>query len=361
MKNCIHTILVFLLLGCGSPGKKEIKAVKLQGETQGTTYHITYIDPYMWGFQQEIDSILKEIDQSLSTYIESSVISNFNKADTMSQIDRHVLRVFWKSKEIHHYTNGAFDPTVKPLINIWGFGGEKVIMLETLDSALIDSMHKFIGLEKVQLYDKTKDKIIEYLGDKEFAPSEYYLVKSHPAIQLDFNAIAQGYTVDLIAEFLQKNEIANYLVEVGGEVRVKGSNTKGERWKIGIDKPQNEAEFGREIQAIVSLKNKSLATSGNYRKFYVKDGVKYSHTINPKTGFPVRHMPSLLSVTVLAMDCMTADGYATAMMAMGFEKSKKLLYANDWLEAYIIYDNEKGGWDTYITKKMRQVLEEQTE
>lgn len=354
-KNIIYTFIL-LAFSCKNETPQE-NFIKIEGNTQGTTYHINYSEKNAITYEKEIDSILKVIDNSLSIYIDSSILSKFNLSDTGSSIDEHILRVFWKSCEIHHYSRGAFDPTVKPLIDFWGFGTDRINVMEQIDKNQVDSILRFVGLEKIKLYEKTGDTVYEYLSDKEFPDGKYYLLKNNPAIQLDFNAIAQGYTVDVIAMFLETKGVENYLVEIGGELRVKGKNSRGEYWKVGIDKPVDESKLERPLQAVVSLKDKAIATSGNYRKFFIKDGVKYSHTIDTKTGFPVQQKTTILSATVLADDCMSADGYATALMAMGLEKAKELIYSSDYLEAYIIYD-ENGEWKSFLTEKMKSIIEE---
>lgn len=359
MKKKAIYIFILLAFSCRNKTQQE-NFIKIEGNTQGTTYHINYSEKNAITYEKQIDSLLKVIDNSLSMYIDSSILSAFNSSDTGSRIDEHILKVFWKSCEIHHYSGGAFDPTVKPLIDFWGFGTDKINVMAQIDKNQVDSILRFVGLEKVKLYEKTMDTIYEYLSDKEFPDGEYYLLKNNPAVQLDFNAIAQGYTVDLIAGFLEKKGVENYMVEIGGELRVKGKNSRGELWKIGIDKPIDESKLERPLQAVVTLKNKAIATSGNYRKFFVKEGVKYSHTIDTRTGFPVQQKTAILSATVLTDDCMSADGYATALMALGLEKAKELIYSSDYLEAYIIYD-ENGEWKSFLTEKMKTIVEEKKE
>ena len=208
-----------------------------------------------------------------------------------------------------------------------------------IDSALIDSLLQLIGMDKVV-----------FEGDK--------VIKQNPGIKLDVNAIAQGYTVDVISGFFENKDILNYLVEIGGEVRTRGTKAKGESWKIGVDKPYDYNFIpGRDLQVILSLSNLSLATSGNYRKFFEEDGIKYSHSINPKTGYPVRH--NLLSVTVVAEDCMTADAYATAFLVMGLEESRKIGLTEKGLEVYFIYSDEKGEFQTYSTLGFDRLIEEE--
>ncbi|MCB0410235.1 MAG: FAD:protein FMN transferase, partial [Flavobacteriales bacterium] len=198
------------------------------------------------------------------------------------------------------------------------------------------------------------DSLLKFVDFNQVSINDSLVMKINPGTMLDFNAIAQGYSVDVLALFLEEKGIENYMVEVGGELRVKGVNKNDTLWRVGIDKPiENNRE--RELQAIISLENSSLATSGNYRKFYEKDGVKYSHTINPLTGYPVQH--SLLSVTVIAPTCALADAYATAFMVLGLEKSKQIVENNPDLEAFFIYSNEKNEMETFATKQIRKFIE----
>lgn len=331
MKKICLLSIVGLLISCGKnkPLKQEIK---VEGYAQGTTYHVTYISSDGMNYQRSIDSLLIEIDNSLSTYQERSIISRFNQSDSIQLIDNMFRDVFIDAKMVYEQTNGAFEPTVAPIVNAWGFGFKN---LENTDSTFIDSLLKFVDFNQVSINDSL-------------------VMKTNPGTMLDFNAIAQGYSVDVLALFLEEKGIENYMVEVGGELRVKGVNKNDTLWRVGIDKPiENNSE--RELQAIISLENRSLATSGNYRKFYEKDGVKYSHTINPKTGYPVQH--SLLSVTVIAPTCSLADAYATAFMVLGLEKSKQIVENNPDLEAFFIYSNEKNEMETFATKQIRKFIE----
>jgi FAD:protein FMN transferase len=346
-------ILTIFLHSCGQKNSEE-SVVKISGLAQGSSYHISYIDENQRNYKFQIDSILKEIDLSMSTYMDSSTLSKFNQSkDSIVDIDLHIVNVFWKANEIYFNTQGAFDPTVKPILNFWGFGSDKITAWDVIDSAIVQEIVDKIGLEKILLYDKKQNKVVEYLGDKTFEKGSYALVKLDKNIELDFNAIAQGYTVDVIAAFLDKKSIQNYMVEVGGEVITKGKSPRGDNWLIGIDVPkEDESKLGRELQAMISMENQAIATSGNYRKYYIKDGVKYSHTINPKTGFPVQHQ--LLSATVVAKDCMTADAYATAFMVLGLNHSLALLDELDFLSVYFIYAGENGELKTFISEKLEK-------
>jgi thiamine biosynthesis lipoprotein len=258
-----------------------------------------------------------------------------NKNDTAVIVDDYFSDVFNKSIEVSEKTKGLFDVTVAPIINAYGFGFTKK---EKVNKILIDSLLKYIGYKKVRL-----------IGKK--------LVKEIPQVMLDFNAIAQGYTVDVLASFLESNGISNYLVEVGGELRAKGKNIDDSCWTVGIEQPNEIPTDEVSLKAIIKIKDKSLATSGNYKRYYVEDGKKYTHIINPFTGYPAKN--NLLSASVIAGNCMTADAYATAFMVMGLEKSKQFLSEhNDLnLEVFFIYD-ENGASKTYTSKKFEENVEE---
>ncbi len=325
----IITLLGLFIFSC----KQKTEYISFGGFTQGTTYSITYQSNDTINYKKEIEHLLADFDTSLSTYNPHSVITKINVNES-KHIDKYLSVVLKKSKEIYDITNGAFDITVAPLVNAWGFGFKNK---EEITNAKIDSILEFVGFNLVK-----------------FENNE--LSKNDPRIMLDMNAIAQGYSVDIVADFLEHKGITNYLVEIGGEVKTKGVNSKGKDWKIGIDKPiDNNNVPGENLQAIIKLTNQSLATSGNYRKFYERNGIKYSHTINPKTGYPVTH--SLLSTTVIANDCMTADAYATAFMVMGLEKAYKLAEKLCDIEAYFIYNDENGAYQEMYTPKMKELIE----
>jgi len=307
--------------------------IYIEGFTQGTTYYIAYQDNKNRNYQSKISSILKKINKSFSTYIPNSVISKINKGSKPVKVNENFKAVFNKAIEISEKTRGAFDITIAPLVNAWGFGVTDRIKT---DSAVVDSLLQFVGINKVKLENNR-------------------IIKENNQVMLDMNAIAQGFTADLIAEFLFKKGINNYLVEIGGEVNARGKKLNGDLWKIGIDKPiENSNQFNRQLQTVLQLSNRSLATSGNYRKFYVENGVKYAHSINPETGFPVKH--NLLSVTVIAEDCMTADAFATAFMVMGMQKSKDYVNNDPELEAYFIFSNDSGDFEVYYTEGISQMI-----
>jgi len=312
--------------------------ISLTGPTQGTSYHITYESYDSVDYQGEIDSLLRHFDLSLSTYEPASVISRINRDEPDVELTDYFIECFKASERIFIESEGVFDITVAPVVNAWGFGfTEKA----DPDSIMIDSLLQYIGMEHIRIENNR-------------------IVKDFPGIMLDVNAIAQGYAVDVVSKYFDSKAITNYLVEIGGEVRAKGKNARGLYWRVGIDKPIDGIQIpGVQMEAVVSLKDRSLATSGNYRRFYIKDGVKYSHTIDPSTGYPVQH--NLLSATVVAEECMIADGFATVFMVGGVEKSKSILKNRKDLEAYLIYTDESGKYTTFSTPGMRRFLTKVTD
>lgn len=333
MKKILFPLICVLLFFTACNNKKNL--IKIEGNAQGTTYHITYITEGDINYQTAIDSLLKNIDYSMSTWLPNSLISRINNNDKTVLADQYFIDVFNKSLEVSQKTDGLFDVTVGPIVNSWGFGFSKK---ETINNNSIDSLLHFVGYKMVRLE-----------GHK--------IIKEKPQIQLDFNAIAQGYSVDVLANYLESKGINNYLVELGGELKAKGKKDADENWKVGIDKPNEKELPERKLQAIINLNNKALATSGNYRKFYVEGGQKFAHIINPKTGYPAKQ--NLLSTTVIADDCITADAYATAFMVMGLEQSKAFLEKNKELklEVYFIYD-DRGIWKTYTSKNLKKWIQE---
>ena len=329
----ILIVISFILVAGCIENNNQLK--RLSGNAQGTTYHISYLSPDNINWKPAIDSVLKKIDSSLSTYLPTSTISRFNKNDSSVIADKYFTDVFKQSIQVSEKTEGLFDVTVAPVINAWGFGFTKRTIV---DSALVDSLLQFVGYKKVQMVDGR-------------------IIKAKPQIMLDFNAIAQGYTVDVLGAYIESRGISNYMVELGGEVLTNGKKSKNEYWRVGIDKPSESPGDERPLQAIIKLKDKALATSGNYRKFYIENGKKYAHIIDPRTGYPAKH--KLLSATVISEDCMTADAYATAFMVMGLERSKQFLSKNQelGLEVYFIYD-ENGIWKTYKSETLIEWIEE---
>jgi thiamine biosynthesis lipoprotein len=327
--NGVAVLSVISLFSCASVQKK----VMFQGQTQGTYYAVTYFDSGGRNFQPQIDSILKAFDLSVSMWMPESVISRINRGDSLVQPDDWFIDIFKRSEEIAVKTGGAFDCTVGPLVNAWGFGFKGKIKM---DQAKVDSLLQYVGFRKVSL--DNRNRILKPYG-----------------VRFDFNAIAQGYAVDVLGNYLALQGIKNYLIDIGGEVLGRGSKPDGQPWLVGIENPAADSLSERTINTRVHLTDKALSTSGNYRKYYEENGVRYSHTIDPHTGYPVRH--SLLSVSVLAGDCATADGYATAFMVMGFDKAREFVENEPDMEAFFIISGEAGAYQTYATKGLEEIIE----
>ncbi len=331
MKQILYLLVVLVFFGCGEDQVQKQK-ITVSGYAQGTTYNIVYISNDGKNYQRAIDSTLIEIDNSMSTYNKNSLISKFNGEVSEVEVDELFKEVLAISKKVYEVTDKNFDPTIAPIVNFWGFGFENK---NDRDTSLIDSLIQLVDLESISI----KGNLIR---------------KQNQKVMLDFNAVAQGYTVDVLGDLLERRGISNYLVEVGGELKAKGVNMEDTLWRIGIDKPLPDMQK-REIEAIVHMENRSLATSGNYRKFYEKGGKKYSHTIDPKTGYPVQH--NLLSATVVANECAYADAYATAFMVMGIDESKLFLQERNELDALLIYSDEEGNLQHFITKNLESKIE----
>jgi thiamine biosynthesis lipoprotein len=301
----------------------------ISGNTQGTTYTIIIVDDNGKINKSEIDAQLRNFDLSLSTYIDESVISKINNSSSsivISDAFHFFEKCYLESQHIYQITDGKFDPSVFPLVKGWGFMND----LETpLAQDQIDSILNFVSFERGRYHQV------------DFQDAEITMTKSNPNFKLDFNAIAQGLSVDVIYDFIEKKGCKNFYVEIGGELKVKGHNKNGMPWNIAVDSPIENLQT-RERDTIIHISNKAIATSGNYRKFYVKDGIKYSHTLNPSTGKPVTH--SLLSATVIANKCSTSDAYATAFMVMGTEGALRFVreHPEENLEVYLLYANTKG-------------------
>ncbi|MEQ8623729.1 MAG: FAD:protein FMN transferase [Vicingaceae bacterium] len=337
MKNIIFFAFLSCVLFSCQPNKSDSNELVnqeyiLQGEAQGTTYTIKYLGDSSLSLKHQVDSLLSAFDKSLSTYLPSSLISQFNQSDSMV-IDEIFKQVFLLSKEINEITSGAFDPSIGPLIKAWGFDYSKP---EKMDSTKVDSLLAICGFDLFSLKDSVLSKKVK-------------------GARLNFNANAQGYSVDLICKLLDEKKVENYYVELGGELKVKGKNKRGEWWLIGIDRPEGK-NLERNLGARISLENQAMATSGNYRKYYEIDGNRYSHTLNPKTGYPAKN--KLMSATVIANDCGTADAYATAFMVMGVDKTKSFLKNHPELSAYLIYSGEEENFETYFTPHLAKSIEE---
>ena len=309
----------------------KLEKVSFNGETMGTYYNIIYLHPEGSNYKPAVDSLLVEWNKSLSTYISDSEISQFNRNESFIFNSPYFYPVLIKSKQVYEDTNGAFDPTVMPLVNAWGFGPEEN---EMPDSSRIKELKKLVGFNKI-LFDSKEVK------------------KSMPGISLDFSAIAKGYGVDVVGKLLESKGIENFLVDIGGEISVKGLNDRGTPWTTGLEDPSVDV-FDRKIKAVIEVTDKSIATSGNYRNFYVKDGKKYAHTISPYTGYPVEH--SMLSATVIASDCMTADAYATAFMVLGIEEAVPIINDHPEMDAYFIFSDNEGTINTFMTDGFKSIL-----
>lgn len=302
------------------------------GGALGTSYSITYLSSESLNFQEEIDSVFQEVNQSMSTYWPESDISRINRGDSTIVVDEMFREVFNLSMEVHEKTQGYFDPTVGVLVNAWGFGPGSAM---ELDSAKVDSLLRYVGFNKVSLSDDGRIK------------------KKDPAIYFDFNAIAKGYAIDRLALMLDEKGVEHYLVEVGGEIVAKGVNKiKNKPWVLGIDDPQMEE--GRRLKVALQLKDRALASSGNYRKFRIDSitGEKFVHTIDPITGFTKNSR--VLSASVIAPSCAEADAYATAFMAMDLEDSKKFLEQEKQLEAYLVYLDEAQEVQEFATEGFKK-------
>ncbi len=335
MKIKILTLILLIIIiftGC-----KKTKPVysSFTGFIQGTTYSIVYensgkLDPVT--MQKNTENILHHFDLSLSLYNDSSILSKVNHNQSVV-LDSFFIDVFNQSRKISELTGGAFDVTVGPLVKAWGFGPDEH---KNISDSKRDSLLKLVGMDKVWVKNGR-------------------LVKSDPRVTLDFNAIAQGYSVDVICGYFDSLKIRSYLIEIGGEVRVKGDRA-GNPWRIGIDKPEDyNFTPGNDLQAIITVEDEAVATSGNYRAFYVENGIKYSHTIDPRTGSPARN--KLLSATIVADKCAFADGIATACMVMGKEKSIQFIIQNK-LDGYLIYSDDNGNYQTWISENLEKNISE---
>jgi thiamine biosynthesis lipoprotein len=301
-----------------------------EGFVFGTVYHVSY--QHERNLQKEIEAEMQKVDDALSTFNKNSIISKVNENKQVELNDMFV-DIFNLAQDISKDTDGAFDITVAPMVNAWGFGFKEGT---PPTKHVIDSLKTFVGYEKVELKDEK-------------------IVKKDPRMMLDCSAIAKGYGVDVVADYLKKQGIKNFIVEIGGEIVSSGISEKRLPWKIGVTKPIDDSlKQNQELQTILNVTNKAMATSGNYRNFYYKNGKKYAHTIDPKTGYPVQH--SILSATVLADRCATADAYATSFMVMGLDKTKEMLKKHPELMVYIIYADSQGNNKIWYSPSMKEKI-----
>lgn len=307
------------------------KYVTDEGKVFGTYYHITY--SYSHSIQQEIDKRLAMVDASLSPFNKRSIITAVNQNRDV-RVDSMFRYVFNLAHEVSDNTNGAFDITVAPLVNAWGFGFEKK---DSVNPNQIRELLQSVGYRKVSLSQSGR------------------VMKQNPDTKLDCSAIAKGYGCDVVAGLFDELGIENYLIEIGGEIVAKGENAKQQKWSIGINRPVDDSLMvENKVAAVLELTDCGLATSGNYRRFYYKNGKRYAHTIDPRTGYPVQH--TLLSSTVIAKNCATADAYATAFMVLGIDSAKIVLANHPELEAYFIYSDSKGGYGVWMSQKLSEQM-----
>lgn len=303
---------------------------KMEGKIFGTYYHITYQSSS--DFEKEILGRLEAVDASLSAFNENSIVSKVNRNERV-RVNEMFKTVFELSQKVSRNTNGAFDVTVAPLVNLWGFGFRNK---EQVSRQKVDSILTFVGWQTVDLH-------------------KGYVVKRHSCTMLDFSAIAKGYGCDVVADFLEAHGVTNFMVEIGGEIRAEGVNSANAPWTLGIEKPTEDSVYQRqELFSTIQKSSMAIATSGNYRNFYYKDGHKYAHTISPATGYPIQH--KLLSATVCAPSCALADAYATAFMVLGMEEAQKVLSRTKGLDAYFIYTDQHGHYKTWCSEGLSKFI-----
>lgn len=327
MKYSFLTLVAALLLvGCSTPAEPQYKT--LDGFAQGTTYHIVYKDPEGRDLRPVIEELLDEFNAVFSLYDSTSLISRINRNDPSVEPNASFSQCYAISEKIYRDTHGAFDITVRPLVQAYRIGKSDP---RTPPRSEIDSIRAFVGMDKVSI---TPEGVVR---------------KSDPRLSIDMNAIAQGYSVDLVGALLGELGVKDYIVEIGGELLCRGSNPKGGEWRVGIDRPvDGNLTPGEDMQAIIALSDGALVTSGNYRKFgFDEQGNKVTHTIDPHTAMPAHH--NLLSATILAPTAAIADGYATACMVIGLEKSRQMIENDPELEGYLIYSDSTGAMKVYST------------
>lgn len=301
------------------------------GQIFGTTYHITYQSDK--DLHREILQRLQLVDQTFSTFNDESIISKINRNEPV-KLNQMFIEVFDLAKTVSKDTHGAFDITVAPLVNVWGFGFKSGT---PPTKAVIDSLRHLTGYEKVKL-----------IGSK--------VRKQDPRIMLDCSAIAKGYGSDVVAQYLRSRDVENFMIEIGGEIVVQGNSDKRLPWKIGVTKPTDDStQVNNELQTVLNVSNTAMATSGNYRRFYYKNGKKYAHTIDPKTGYPVQH--NILSATVLANTCAKADAYATSFMVLGLEKTQQVLQHHPDLMVYLIYADGQGKNKVWYSPSLKKAIQ----
>jgi len=332
MRNSLVIILVFTIFTSCSHVKTAPKYIFNEGPIFGTMYHISYESPDGKDFSSEIQEELNRLDGIFSSYKEESQLSKVNRNEAVD-LDTTFGIVFNEAYQIAELSDGAFDVTVAPLVNAWGFGFKKK---ENVTPEMIDSLKTIVDYRKVRFVDGK-------------------IIKDDPRISLDLSSLAEGYGVDAVGILLSKKGCKNYMIEIGGEVLAHGVNKEGNPWRIGINEANdNEPTNPTSLQAIVSISNKAISTSGNYRKFYIENGKKFAHTIDPATGYPVEH--NLLSATVIADNCMAADAWSTAFMVLGVEKSMKIAALVNNIELFLIYADKNNENQVLMTKGFEKYL-----
>jgi len=321
--------LLLTLCHCVQP--ENAKRFTFSGNTQGTYYQVTYYAADTVVTHVQIEEALDKFLRVASLWDPESEISRVNGNEEMT-VGTDFQAIFFEAQEISRLTGGAFDITVGGLVNAWGFGpyrSEDAVLVK------IDSLRQYVGFQNIDIINSE-------------------VVKKDPNIKIDFNAIAKGYSVDLMAKILQHHDINNFIVDIGGEVYASGLKPDGGKWNVGIEKPSETDHSAQTVQEVIALSNKAAATSGTYRKYITKDNIRYSHTIDPTTGRPVEH--SLLSVTAIADRCITADALATAFMVMGVEKAMEFLNENPQYESYFIYCDADGDLQVVYTEGFKDLL-----
>ena len=331
MKRIIIPLILSGVLAWFSACNQQPEKTVIQGEAQGSYFAVTYYDEQGRNFQREIDSIFHAVDVSVNLWVDTSVISKVNRNEEVT-LDNIFIDNFNIAQEAALLSNGYFDPTISPIVAAWGFSYKHG---DSITPRLIDSLKQMVDYRNIHIEDGK-------------------IVKAHPAMTLDFNAIAQGYTSDLIAAFLDSRGIKNYLVDTGGEIMARGCKPNGDPWIVGIEKPADNWDSEQVVQTRIALRDKGLVTSGSTRKYVERNGKRYSHCIDPKTGYPVEH--NVLSATVLAENSVWADALASICMVMGMEKSLPLIGSLDGVEAYYIYVNDKNELETFATEGFKKLI-----
>ena len=328
--------IVFLAAIClfSATHRPEIRKYFITGEAQGTTYQVIYYSADSIVSKKQVDSILIKLDSSLSLYKSYSLINRFNASDSGLVTDDHFLTVLQKSLTTFHETGGIFDVTVQPLVQAWGFGPTQATKLP--ESATIQQIKKCVGSQNLKVW---RDKV----------------VKKRPCVKVDLNGIAQGYSVDVIAMFLDRCGIANYMVELGGEIRVKGRKQPGnEKMKIGIETPGDDEFETGIMQTVIALDEGSITTSGNYRRYYESEGRRITHLIDPRTGYPIEN--ELISITMYAKEAMTADAFDNALMVMGLQKAMDFVEKRKQLAAHFIYKAKDGTLRDTMSSRFQELI-----